>query len=165
MIEVDDRADRQELLLFAKAIGTCARPRREGPPNPKWPPAAYALTGRFGHVYATGLNGSRQFQLCIGSHFDGETTRSKWLAIKKRLPFCRLAQDAQTDGTLFLDRLPTQKEALVLRACLGMKQARTYSAETLDKLREGMRRARESLQAGGGSERDRSPSQPKPLAA
>jgi hypothetical protein len=80
----------------------------------------YALFGRLGHIYAV----PEGFQLVI----DGESPR-RWTFVKRRLAFCRLANDGDDEGTMFLDRLPTAAEAALIREALCIRSVANISPE------------------------------------
>lgn len=78
-----------------------------------------AIIGRSGHVYANGAG----FALYIQT---GESAR-RWNNIKRRLEFCRVVQDGDSEGVLALDRLPTPSEAEFIRDAVGIRRRRHIS--------------------------------------
>lgn len=82
--------------------------------------------------------------------------RSKrhWSAIKRKLGFCTPTQDGNDEGVLRLKKLPTSKEAKVIRKVIGIRRRPNYSPETLERKRASMgkasaaRRVAESTSAG-----------------
>jgi len=121
-------ADRQEVLLFAKAVKTSAIPRRDECGD-------YRLLGKIGQVYATGIGRKREFQLIVGTAFGCEISARQWGLIKEELHFCRLTQDGHSEGSLILDRLPATDEAATIRKCLGLRKLRELSEEERQRLR------------------------------
>ena len=72
-------------------------------------------------------------------------TARKWSAAKAKLKgFCQLRQDGDTEGVLYLARLPTLEQAEMLRTVLGIRKVPDYSLELLESKREAMRRINES---------------------
>jgi hypothetical protein len=66
-----------------------------------------------------------------------------WGFVKKALDFCKLMQDGDGDGYLFLDRLPTSAEAALIRDKLMIRKRRVLSDEERERL------ARTSFRAKG----------------
>ena len=58
---------------------------------------------------------------------DADSPR-KWSAIKRRLSFCKLTQDGDTEGCLRLFDLPTPEQAVAIRKALGLKRKRAANA-------------------------------------
>ncbi|MBV9978205.1 MAG: hypothetical protein JO105_22700 [Hyphomicrobiales bacterium] len=88
----------------------------------------YAIFGRLGHLYAT----PEGWHLCVAT--DGSPQR--WTRVKKRLGFCRLAQDGSDEGVMVIDdrthdRAISAGEAATIREALHIRQAKHFSAETL----------------------------------
>lgn len=67
--------------------------------------------------------------------YNPETPRAYGFG-KKELSFCKLTQDGDTDGYFFLDRLPTEAEAGVIRERLGIRRRRAMSEASLAALRQ-----------------------------
>jgi hypothetical protein len=89
----------------------------------------FAIWGRDGHIYAV----PEGYQLVIG----GESPR-RWHFVKQRLAFCRLAQDGDCEGTMFLTQLPTAAEAGLIREALGLRKTADISPECrANKIRDG----------------------------
>ncbi len=117
LFEVSAHAeDRQELALFAEAVKARTGARRDEY-------GSYCLLGKIGQVYATGVRGAREFQLIVGAAPDGEISARRWSSIKKRLSFCTLSLDGQSEGRFTLGRLPTADEASIIRKALGLPKA------------------------------------------
>lgn len=88
----------------------------------------WAIFGKFGHIYAVPLDRAairEGFQIIFGAELGvGLSARgaaNSWGAARRKLEtFCRLAQDGDEGGTLFLERSPTPEEAETLRNALGI---------------------------------------------
>jgi len=102
----------------------------------------WAIFGKFGHIYAVPLDRAairEGFQIVFGlEHCVGLSARgaaNSWGAARRKLePFCRLAQDGDDGGTLFLERLPTPEEAETLRSVLGIYRRYRASAPSAAQL-------------------------------
>jgi hypothetical protein len=99
----------------------------------------YAITGKFGHVYAAGDG----FLLVVTT---GESTR-RWSNVKSRLAFCRVTQDGDDEGILRLDRLPTGPEATAIREALGIRKRREMTPEAIERSSTVLRLAREAAKS------------------
>jgi hypothetical protein len=131
MEEVSTRADndRAELALFAAVCGTRARPINDDYANRH-------LLGRFGRIYATGIDGAREFALTVGAELEGFGA-GKWNNIKAALAgCCRLTQDGDCEGVFLFDRLPSAKEGAAIRKALGLPKRREISEQERQRLRE-----------------------------
>jgi hypothetical protein len=82
---------------------------------------AWRITGSKGHVYSWGPSGG-WLLFC-----DAGTPR-KWSATKRRLSFCRVTQDGDTEGCLRLLELPTAEQAIAIRKALGLRRRRKAHA-------------------------------------
>src|SRR5262249_50030874 len=82
---------------------------------------AWCIRGRRGHVYTWGPGGG-WLLFC-----DGYSPR-KWAAIKRRLSFCSVTQDGDTEGCLRLFDLPTPEQAAAIPKALGFKRKRAVNA-------------------------------------
>jgi hypothetical protein len=82
---------------------------------------AWRILGRKGHAYTWGPSGG-WLLFC-----DAGTSR-KWSAIKRRLSFCKVTQDGDTEGCLRLFDLPTPERADAIRKALGLKRKRAANA-------------------------------------
>jgi hypothetical protein len=86
----------------------------------------WAIFGRRGHIYAV----PEGFQLVYMSRygvneFDGDSPHiPDYLKAKRSLTFCRLAQEGTGEGIFFLDRLPGDTEADVIRSIFEISRAR-----------------------------------------
>jgi hypothetical protein len=78
---------------------------------------AWCIRGHRGHVYTWGPGGG-WLLFC-----DGHSPR-KWSAIKRRLHFCKVTQDGDTEGCLRLFHLPTPEQAAAIRKALGLRRKR-----------------------------------------
>jgi hypothetical protein len=99
----------------------------------------WRVNGKFGHIYAVpgipwgGMERVEGFQLYFRGAPEFEETLSSqgWTWAKKALAFCRVTQDGDTEGMLFLGRLPTTEEAAAIRDKLGIRKKRELSEENL----------------------------------
>ena len=114
----------------------------------------WRINGKFGYIYAVpgmtvhGLPPGEGFQLYFrgAPEWEEPSTSQPWTWAKKALgPFCRVTQDGDTEGMLFLARLPTPEEAEIIRDKLRIAKRAEFSEEVLAQKREGMQKARESL--------------------
>ena len=114
-----DRAQ-QKLMLVALNASDRALHRDEC--------GAWCISGTRGTVHTWGNSKSwALFVICnSGQH---------WTWVKKKLSFCTMTQDADTEGVLRLDQLPTPNQANVIRHVLGIQKRREVSAEVLDRLK------------------------------
>jgi hypothetical protein len=75
----------------------------------------WRLLGSRGHIYRDG-DGWLLFVACrSGLH---------WTYTKRRLALCRLTQDGEDEGCLYLDRLPSTAEAEEIRHVLRIRQTK-----------------------------------------
>jgi hypothetical protein len=100
----------------------------------------WAIMGSNGHIYAV----PEGFQLMVGCDFDDEQWEGArgWNSAKRRLGFASdalgtwacagfgtVTQDGDDEGSIIIDRLPTQAEAVQIRHVLGIPKARHLSDE------------------------------------
>jgi hypothetical protein len=142
---------RSALQAFAEALSSASTALRRDD-NSDW-----RIKGKLGFIYAVpGLlhEPSREgFQL----YCDRETKQA-WTWAKKLLSVCAVTQDGDTEGVLFLDRLPTPAEAETIRSVLGVAKRPVYNEEVLVRKRE------QGRQIGEGSAHNRPrPTKPHPL--
>jgi hypothetical protein len=76
---------------------------------------AWRINGSRGHIYTWGDN--ETWVLYIGSG-----TARGWKSHKKRLGFCRVTQNGDTEGYLRLMSLPTPEQAALIREVLGIRK-------------------------------------------
>ena len=142
--ERDDRASLKALLAALDASETTLRRdlvRGEGRAG-NW-----AICGKLGHVYPDGDG----YLLCVVADDERNRSARRWTNVKARLAdICRVTQDGDDQGCLYLDRLPAPHEAAVIREALGIRKRRTVSDEARRHL-EAARRATKSLSNGSGS--------------
>jgi hypothetical protein len=91
----------------------------------------YAIWGRLGHIYAV----QEGFQLVIST----DKSPNRWTRVKKRLSFCRLAQDGDDEGTMFLRNRPTAAQAEATREAIGLHKKRQAAEATLIAMRDALR--------------------------
>ena len=132
-------AQREALLTLQSALGTAPRAlHRDECGDPR-------IEGRHGHVNAVcGLVGAKSprpgFQM-----FVTDWTARGWKLAKDVLPGV-ICNDGDDEGAIFLDRLPTPAEAVLIRKWLGLPKRVEYSEAELDRRRQSLSRAREALQ-------------------
>jgi hypothetical protein len=97
------------------------------------------ISGRAGHIYTDGDN----FLVVV---MAGSPRR--WTGIKRRLAFCRLSQDGDTEGCLQLGHLPSRSEAALIRDAIRLKRRRHLSPEAIAKARANLK-AVSSPDSGG----------------
>jgi hypothetical protein len=120
---------RPALLAFAEALSSASTALWRDD-NGDW-----RIKGKLGFIYTVpgplhelALEG---FQL----YCDRET-KQPWTWAKKLLCFCAVTQDGNTDGVLFLNRLPTPAEAETIRDLLGVAKRPVYGEEVMAQKRE-----------------------------
>jgi hypothetical protein len=136
--ERDERASLKILLAALDASETMLRRdlvRGEGRSGD------WSIRGRLGHVYPDGDG----YLVCVVADDEREQSARRWTNVKARLAaFCRLTQDGDDQGCLYLDRLPAPHEADVIREALGIRKRRTVTDDARLQL-EAARRAAKSL--------------------
>jgi hypothetical protein len=96
------------------------------------------LRGKLGHVYVDGAG----YLLCVGS----EESARRWNNVKARLsPFCHLINDGDDEGCFTIDRLPTPRQANLIREAMGIRKRRYLSDDAKAKARSALERARFSI--------------------
>lgn len=105
----------------------------------------WRINGKHGYIYA--VPGGFQIYYRGAPEFE-EGGPQAWTWAKKLLSFAVVTQDGDTEGMLFLGRLPTPAEAEIIRDKLHIKKRAEFSDEVLAQKRERMLKARESLGAG-----------------
>ena len=114
-----DRAQ-QKLMLVALNASDRALHRDEC--------GAWCISGTRGtlHTWGNGKSWALFVTCNSGQH---------WTWVKKKLSFCTVTQDADDEGVLRLDQLPTPDQANVIRHVLGIQKRREVSAEVLGRLK------------------------------
>jgi hypothetical protein len=102
---------------------------------------AWRINGRRGHIYTWGDNETWVLYVRSGS-------ARGWTLDKKRLGFCRVSQNGDTEGCLRLMGLPTAGQAEVIREVLGIRKRMAKSPDAI--AAERVRLARTRSAAGGG---------------
>jgi hypothetical protein len=92
------------------------------------------ITGKSGHVLANGAGYLLYVHIDERTAMEREPSSRPWKNAKARLTFCKVTQDGDWEGCLYLDRLPTADEAVVIREVLGIRKRRHMTAEALSKL-------------------------------
>jgi len=115
-------ADRAQQKLMLVALNASDRALRRDECG------AWCISGTRGtlHTWGDGKSWALYVSCNSGQH---------WTWVKKKLSFCTMTQDADTEGVLRLDQLPTPNQANVIRHVLGIQKRREVSAEVLDRLK------------------------------
>jgi hypothetical protein len=71
---------------------------------------------------------------------DREPSSRPWSRAKVTLGFCRVIQDGNWEGCLYLDRLPNAAEAVAIRETLGIRKQKAVTEETKARLRSQLDR-------------------------
>jgi hypothetical protein len=83
----------------------------------------WQIVGNNGHIMTDG----RGFVFYVST---SESPR-RWTGIKKRIGFCRLTQDGDDEGCLYLERSPKADEAVLIREAIGIRKRRHLTPEAL----------------------------------
>jgi hypothetical protein len=139
----DERASLKALLAALDASETTLRRdlvRSEGRAGD------WAIYGKLGHVYGDGDG----YLLCVVADDERDESARRWTNVKARLAgICRVTQDGDDEGCLYLDRLPAPHEAGVIREALGIKRKRQLSAEAKASLADRLSRKPTSSPSNG----------------
>jgi hypothetical protein len=104
------------------------------------------VNGKKGHIIAVCGTTDEPGNPGLMIYVMGWSTNG-WNRAKDALSsFARLENDGDDEGVFFLDRLPTQSEAEIIRKLTGVAKKAEYSAETLAAMSERLVHARQSLQ-------------------
>jgi hypothetical protein len=104
----------------------------------------WRVNGKLGSIYATpgmtthGLAPGEGFHICFrgAEEFEEPPKGSKaWSFAKQAMTFTEVALDCDTEGVLFLRRLPTPEEAAIIRDKLGVPKKREVSDAERERLR------------------------------
>ena len=90
----------------------------------------YAIRGRRGHSYPDGTG--YLLYVTMEERGDQQPSAKRWNLAKQRLSFCRVTQDADWEGCLHLDRLPSPDEAATILSALAT-QARIVEVDEMEK--------------------------------
>jgi hypothetical protein len=135
-------AQRKALLKLATALNSSPTALRRDECGD------WRINGSSGHVYAIPSALARQGTIAqprsgaqpsrkgFAIYVMTETSR-QWTFAQRALSFATLMQDGDTEGSMFLDRLPTKDEADVIRKAVGIRKRRSLSPEHIEKLRAG----------------------------
>jgi hypothetical protein len=93
------------------------------------------IEGSNGHVYAVPGTLDRPKHSGFAIYVITETARA-WTYAQRALFFAKVIQDGDTEGGLFLDRLPTKDESGLIRRYCGIPKRVEYSETTLTAKRE-----------------------------
>jgi len=111
-------AQRPEILKFADALGSRdAALRRDECSD-------WRINGKCGQMYA--VPGGYQI-VFLG-------TPRGWSFAKSAMAFAKPTQDGDGEGCLFMDRLPTEAEAAIIRDKIGIPKKREIDEATLARL-------------------------------
>jgi hypothetical protein len=109
----------------------------------------WAVFGKHGHIYAVSGTLDRPktegFQIYFRGAGEFEARPHAWTWAKKALSFCQVTNDGDTEGMLFLDRLPDAVEAGIIRDKLVIRKRTEYSEEVLARKRMAILTARGEL--------------------
>jgi hypothetical protein len=119
-------------LAFAAALGSASTTLRRDQCGD------WRISGKLGHIYAVPGTLNRPTPGFL--IYCERETKQAWTWARKRLRFCAVTQDGDTEGALFLDRLPTEAEADILRDVIGIAKRPVYSDDVLAAKRELGRR-------------------------
>lgn len=123
-------ADRSQQFELLRAIGGQDRALRRDECG------AWTIRGKYGRIYTWGDVGRTSWSLCVIC-----PTNRAWAGAKRRLSFCAVTQDCDTEGVLRLTAAPTAAQAKELRAVLGLRKRREYDPAALQRLRASAGRA------------------------
>ena len=116
--ERDDRRQQERLLAALDASPSQLRRDEAG-----W----WIIAGRRGAIHTWGDGRT------WGVHVIGRSTRH-WTTIKRRLAFMTVTQDGDEEGCLRLFRLPTPREAALIRDALLLRKRRALTEESRARL-------------------------------
>jgi hypothetical protein len=94
----------------------------------------WCIEGSSGHVYAVPGTLDQPKRPGFSIYVLTETARA-WTYALRALSFAKVIADGDTEGGLFLDRLPTKDEAGLIRRYCGIPKRREVSEAELDRLR------------------------------
>ena len=142
--ERDERASLKALLAALDASETTLRRdlvRSEGRAGD------WAIYGRIGHVYPD----DDGYLLCVVADDERDQSARRWTNVKARLAdICRVTQDGDDEGALYLDQLPAPHEAGVIREAMGIRKRRKLTDEARAQL-EAVRKAANPASNSPGS--------------
>jgi hypothetical protein len=101
----------------------------------------WCVVGKLGHIYAIPGTLDRPkadgFQIYFRGApvFEEPLDTKAWTWAKKGLAFCKVTNDGDEEGMLFLDRLPTADEVPIIRDKLGIPKKREISQAEAERLR------------------------------
>ena len=125
---------REALIKLVEALGCWDRALRRDECGD------WAVFGKLGYIYAVPGTLDRPktngFQIYFrGAEEFGEISTLAWTWAKKALSFCQVTSDGDTEGFLFMDRLPTAAESEIIRDKLGIRKKREISDDERERLR------------------------------
>jgi hypothetical protein len=117
--------NRERLLIFLAALDASPVALRRDLHRDEGHKGDYRIQGKWGHIY----NDGEGFLLCVTAKDERDQSPRRWTSIKRRLDFCRVAQDGDDEGCLRLDQLPTPAQAGLIRQALGIRKRRTLTED------------------------------------
>ena len=130
---------RPELLKLAEALGCRDNALRRDECGD------WRINGKHGHVYA--IPGTLTRRTTPGFHFFVMNWTAKgWNSAQRGLStFMETTNGGDDEGAMFLNRLPTEKEAVLIRHWLGIAKKAEFSPEVLARKRESMSKAGQKI--------------------
>jgi hypothetical protein len=142
-----ERYDRASLKALLAAIDASEVALRRDLVRGEGRSGDWSICGRLGHVYP---DGDGWLLLCVVANDEREQSARRWTNVKARLAdICRVTQDGDDQGCLYLDRLPAPHEAAVIREALGIKRKRQLTAEAKASLADRLSRKPTSSPSNG----------------
>ena len=126
----DAAADKADLFRLMEALGASPASLRRDESG------LWILRGK-GDCYASTWGDGKTWQLLVSGE---NVTAMRWTWAKKRLAFCEVTQDGDSEGCFRLHRLPTPAEAEVIRSVLGIWKKVEWSPEELARRQQWGRR-------------------------
>jgi hypothetical protein len=128
--------DRERLVALLTALDASSR-CLERPVCRGWV-GDWQITGKHGHAMTNGA----------GYLLYAHATPRRWTSIKQSLAFCKLSQDGDDEGILYLDRLPAAAEAEAIRDAIGIRKRRHMSEAQIERSRSVLASARSLINRG-----------------
>jgi hypothetical protein len=128
--------DRERLVALLTALDASSR-CLERPVCRGWV-GDWQITGKHGHAMTNG----------VGYLLYAHATPRRWTSIKQSLVFCKLSQDGDDEGILYLDRLPAAAEAEAIRDAIGIRKRRHMSEAQIERSRSVLASARSLINRG-----------------
>ena len=129
-----DRDQREKFLAAIDGSSTLVRPVCRG-----WV-GDHHIAGKYGFVLAAPP--VYLLYATIDEAGDREPSSRPWSRAKVTLGLCRVIQDGDWEGCLYLDRLPNAAEAVAIREILGIRKQKAVTEETKARLRSQLETSR-----------------------